>query len=84
LARTTSTDYTATSFLFHTPEISIAHSDIKHIKMVVEHINSVSISEVRADVKEIKSKNDSLVEVKPSFFGVSLNVRELIRRILSL
>ncbi|MBF4307262.1 hypothetical protein EAY09_22880, partial [Vibrio anguillarum] len=24
LARTTSTDYTATSFLFHTPEISIA------------------------------------------------------------
>ncbi len=60
------------------------NSDIKHIKMIVEHINSVSISEVRADVKEIKSKNDSLVEVKPSFFGVSLNVRELIRRILSL
>ncbi|MGR5536834.1 hypothetical protein, partial [Vibrio mediterranei] len=26
LARTTSTDYTVTSFLFHTPEISIAQA----------------------------------------------------------
>ncbi|MGR5406680.1 hypothetical protein ACPV5E_23485, partial [Vibrio mediterranei] len=30
LARTTSTDYTVTSFLFHTPEISIARRRAFH------------------------------------------------------
>ncbi|WP_188047969.1 hypothetical protein [Vibrio vulnificus] len=36
LARTTSTDYTATSFLFHTPEISIAQELARKEKALAE------------------------------------------------
>jgi hypothetical protein len=60
------------------------NSDLKHIKMVVEHINTVSLSEVRTDVKEIKLKKESLIEAKLGFFGFTVNLRELFRRITSL
>jgi len=51
------------------------NSDIKHIKMVVEHMNRVSLSEIRADVKDMKFKTDPVFEIKPRLFGFAFNVR---------
>jgi len=42
LGRTASTDYTATSFIFHTPEISIAQKQSRRAKKAEEKIPALT------------------------------------------